>query len=142
MCVVAIEMAILGRLSKEKNAFKVSNPYITIAAVWDECVDILLEIRLGTKIFKTRWERPLWWTRWWWRSREVQACEEEMYSCIIALVRRCGRLVVVGLRRGRNRPKKYWGVVIRQDMTNLQLTEGMTLDRKIWRLRIRYKVSR
>ena len=40
-------------------------------------------------------------------------------------------------RRGRGRPKKYWVEVIRQDMEQLQLTEDMTLDRKVWRTRIR-----
>ncbi|KAG5583366.1 hypothetical protein H5410_053993 [Solanum commersonii] len=39
--------------------------------------------------------------------------------------------------RGRDRTKKYWGEMTRQDMTQLQLTEDMTLDRRIWRLRIR-----
>ena len=33
-----------------------------------------------------------------------------------APVRRCERLTVVGTRRGRGRPKKYCGEVIRQDM--------------------------
>ncbi|XP_070035032.1 uncharacterized protein [Nicotiana tomentosiformis] len=47
-----------------------------------------------------------------------------------APVRRCERLTLEGLRRGRGRPKKRWGEVIRQDMTQLQLTEDMTLDRK------------
>lgn len=36
-----------------------------------------------------------------------------------------------GLRRGRDWPKKYRGEVIRQDMTLLQLTEDMTLDRNV-----------
>ncbi|KAG5610287.1 hypothetical protein H5410_021568, partial [Solanum commersonii] len=39
-------------------------------------------------------------------------------------------------RRGRGRPKKYWGEVIRQDLAQLHLTEDMTLDRKEWRSRI------
>ena len=43
---------------------------------------------------------------------------------------------MVGMRRGRDRPKNYWGEVIRQDMAHLQLTEDMTLDRRIWRSRI------
>ncbi|KAF3662152.1 hypothetical protein FXO37_12577 [Capsicum annuum] len=47
-----------------------------------------------------------------------------------ALVRRCERLALDGFRRGRGRPKKYWGEVIRRDMEQLQLTEDMTLDRK------------
>ncbi|XP_070028564.1 uncharacterized protein [Nicotiana sylvestris] len=46
-------------------------------------------------------------------------------------VRRCGRLAMESLRRGRGRPKKYWGEVIRQDMALLQLTEDMTLDRRV-----------
>ncbi|KAF3643834.1 putative pre-mRNA-processing factor 6-like [Capsicum annuum] len=53
-----------------------------------------------------------------------------------APVRRCERLALDGFRRGRGRPKKYWGEVIRRDMEQLQLTEDMTLDRKVWRARI------
>ncbi|KAG5573732.1 hypothetical protein H5410_063498 [Solanum commersonii] len=41
-----------------------------------------------------------------------------------------------GCTRGRGRSKKYWGEVIRQAMTQLQLTENMTLDRRLWRTRI------
>ncbi|KAF3639764.1 Eukaryotic translation initiation factor 5A-2 [Capsicum annuum] len=48
-----------------------------------------------------------------------------------APVRRCERLALDGFRRGRGRPKKYWGEVIRRDMEQLQLTEDMTLDRKV-----------
>ncbi|XP_070030132.1 uncharacterized protein [Nicotiana sylvestris] len=44
---------------------------------------------------------------------------------------RCERLVMESLRRGRGRPKKYWGEVIRQDIALLQLTEDMTLDRRV-----------
>ncbi|XP_070056594.1 uncharacterized protein [Nicotiana tomentosiformis] len=44
---------------------------------------------------------------------------------------RCERLILQGLQRGRGRPKKRWGEVIRQDMTRLQLTDDMTLDRKV-----------
>ncbi|PHT33992.1 Alpha-amylase 3, chloroplastic [Capsicum baccatum] len=47
-----------------------------------------------------------------------------------APVRRCERLALDGFRRGRGRPKKYWGEVIRRDMEQLQLTEDMILDRK------------
>ncbi|KAF3630083.1 Mediator of RNA polymerase II transcription subunit 20a [Capsicum annuum] len=54
-----------------------------------------------------------------------------------ALVRRCERLALDGFRRGRGRPKKYWREVIRRDMEQFQLIEDMTLDRKIWRTRIR-----
>ncbi|KAF3638194.1 putative pre-mRNA-processing factor 6-like [Capsicum annuum] len=53
-----------------------------------------------------------------------------------APVRRCERLALDGFRRGRGKPKKYWGEVIRRDMEQLQLTEDMTLDRKVWRTRI------
>ncbi|KAG5593891.1 hypothetical protein H5410_035123 [Solanum commersonii] len=41
------------------------------------------------------------------------------------------RLVIVGLRRGRGSPNKYWTKVIRMDMVNLQLTEDMTLDKRL-----------
>ncbi|KAF3684224.1 putative pre-mRNA-processing factor 6-like [Capsicum annuum] len=54
-----------------------------------------------------------------------------------APVRRCEKLGLDGFRRGRSRPKKYWRDVIKWDMEQLQLTEDMTLDRKIWRARIR-----
>ncbi|KAF3630369.1 hypothetical protein FXO38_27183 [Capsicum annuum] len=53
-----------------------------------------------------------------------------------APVRKCERLALDGFRRSKGRPKKYWGV-IRHDMEQLQLTEDMTLDRKVWRSRIR-----
>ncbi|XP_070003183.1 uncharacterized protein [Nicotiana sylvestris] len=52
-------------------------------------------------------------------------------------VRRCERLEVEGNRRGRGRPKKYWGEVIRHDMARLQISEDMTLDRKLWRSSIK-----
>ncbi|KAG5611191.1 hypothetical protein H5410_022472, partial [Solanum commersonii] len=54
-----------------------------------------------------------------------------------APVRRYEGLVVEGTRRGRGRPKKYWGEVIRQDLAQLHLTEDMTLDRKEWRSRMK-----
>ena len=57
--------------------------------------------------------------------------------CADAPVRRCERMAVVGLKRGRGRPKKAWGEVIRQDMVLLQLTEDMTGDRRVWRSSIR-----
>ncbi|WMV56312.1 hypothetical protein MTR67_049697 [Solanum verrucosum] len=57
-----------------------------------------------------------------------------------APVRRCEGLVVEGTRRGRGRPKKYWGEVIRQDLAQLHITEDMTLDRKEWRSRIKVEV--
>jgi len=44
-------------------------------------------------------------------------------------MRRCERLDIVGSRRGRGRLKKYLGEVIRHDMSHLQLTENMNLDR-------------
>ncbi|XP_070039088.1 uncharacterized protein [Nicotiana tomentosiformis] len=47
-----------------------------------------------------------------------------------APVRMCERLTLEGLQRGRGRPKKRWGEVIRQDMAQLQLTGDMNLDRK------------
>ncbi|KAF3657372.1 putative non-specific lipid-transfer protein-like protein-like [Capsicum annuum] len=57
-----------------------------------------------------------------------------------APVRRCEKLDRDGFKRGRGRPKKYWREVITldmHDMEQLQLTENMTLDRKLWRWRIR-----
>ncbi|KAG5586165.1 hypothetical protein H5410_046599, partial [Solanum commersonii] len=53
--------------------------------------------------------------------------------CADAPVRRCEGLDIKGTRRGKGRPNKYWGEVIRQDMAQLHITEDMTLDRKEWR---------
>lgn len=44
-------------------------------------------------------------------------CKEEMHKC---QVRRCEGLDIVGMRRGRSRPKKYWEEVIRSEMAQLQ----------------------
>lgn len=55
------------------------------------------------------------------------------------LVKRCERLIVIGLRRVRSRSKKNWGEVNRQQIEYLQLIEDMTLDRRAWRPRIRVK---
>ncbi|KAM3252506.1 hypothetical protein P3L10_006576 [Capsicum annuum] len=54
-----------------------------------------------------------------------------------APVRRCERIALDGFRRGRSRPKKYRRQLIRRDMEQLQLTEDMTLHKKIWRTCIR-----
>ncbi|XP_070057688.1 uncharacterized protein [Nicotiana tomentosiformis] len=61
---------------------------------------------------------------------------------INAPVRRCERLTMAGLRKGRGRPKKYWVEVIRHDILLLQLTKDMTFDRKGWRSRIRVEGDR
>lgn len=37
--------------------------------------------------------------------------------CVDTLVRRCERLVIKVTRRGKDRPKKYWGEVIRHDVS-------------------------
>ena len=49
-----------------------------------------------------------------------------------APVRRCKKIVLgASIRaKGRGRPRKSWEEVIRQDLTMLQLTEDITLDRK------------
>ena len=54
-------------------------------------------------------------------------------------VRRCEKMILgtSTRRRGRGRPKKRWGEVIKQDLAMLLLTEDMALDRKKWRSRIR-----
>lgn len=62
-------------------------------------------------------------------TKMVKTCEEEIHRCPSQEV--CEQLAMVGLRRGRGRMKKYRGEVIRQDMTHFQLTQEMTLDRKI-----------
>ncbi|XP_070018008.1 uncharacterized protein [Nicotiana sylvestris] len=52
-------------------------------------------------------------------------------------VRRCERLALTGVRKGRGRPKKYWREVIRQDLARLQISKDMALDRKLWRANIK-----
>ncbi|KAG5590852.1 hypothetical protein H5410_041366 [Solanum commersonii] len=47
------------------------------------------------------------------------------------------KVAMDGYRRGRDRRKKYWREVIKQVITQLQLTEDMTLDRRLWRTWIR-----
>ncbi|KAG5589714.1 hypothetical protein H5410_040228, partial [Solanum commersonii] len=63
----------------------------------------------------------------------VLAIKAYVGGLVSAQVKKCERLVVEGTQRGRGRPKKYWGEVIRQDLAQLHLTEDMTLDRKEWR---------
>ncbi|PHU09337.1 Reticulon-like protein B5 [Capsicum chinense] len=46
-------------------------------------------------------------------------------------MRRYATLAMNDFRRNKGRPKKYWREVIRHDMEQLQLTEDMTLDRKV-----------
>nr|XP_009624733.1 uncharacterized protein LOC104115746 [Nicotiana tomentosiformis] len=48
---------------------------------------------------------------------------------IDAPVRKCERLTMAGLRKGRGRPKRYWGEVNRQDISLLHLTKDMTSNR-------------
>lgn len=50
-----------------------------------------------------------------------------------APVRKCERLTLVGLRRGKDKPKKYLGELIRKYLELLQLIEDMILDRNVWR---------
>ncbi|XP_018631867.2 uncharacterized protein [Nicotiana tomentosiformis] len=60
---------------------------------------------------------------------------------IEAPVRRCERLASVDRRRGKGRPKKSCGEVIRQNMAQLELTEDMALYRRVWRSKIRVEGS-
>lgn len=62
--------------------------------------------------------------------------------CEDAPIRKCERLNIEGPKRGRARPKKYCGKVIRQDMMHLQFTEAMALNRRVWRLHPRVEVSK
>ncbi|VFQ59767.1 unnamed protein product [Cuscuta campestris] len=54
-----------------------------------------------------------------------------------APVRRCARITVIGGSRGRGRPRKNWKEVIRKKIRLLTLTKDMTLDRNLWRTRIK-----
>ncbi|KAG5605205.1 hypothetical protein H5410_026697 [Solanum commersonii] len=57
------------------------------------------------------------------KTEMIWICEEEMCRCTS---RRCERLVIKGWWRDRGRP-----------MMHLQVTDDMTLDRNVWRTRIR-----
>lgn len=50
----------------------------------------------------------------------VRACVEAMLMDAPAWS--CERLSVDGFRRGRDRPEKFWKEVVRQHMTEFQLT--------------------
>ncbi|KAF3631432.1 Cytochrome [Capsicum annuum] len=70
-----------------------------------------------------------------WRLASGVLCDKKVPPNL--KVRRCETLAMDDFRQGRDRPKKYWKEVIRHDMEQLQLTEDMALDRKVWRMRIR-----
>ncbi|XP_070009542.1 uncharacterized protein [Nicotiana sylvestris] len=55
----------------------------------------------------------------WDAGSEARWFEHVQRRSIDAPVRRCETLALAGTRRGRGRPKKYWGEVIRQDMERL-----------------------
>ncbi|XP_019265841.1 PREDICTED: uncharacterized protein LOC109243371 [Nicotiana attenuata] len=67
------------------------------------------------------------------REAKLRWFEHVRRRSLDAPVRRCELLALVGSRRGRGRPKKYWGDVIRQDLARLQIFEDMAFDRKVWR---------
>lgn len=48
-----------------------------------------------------------------------------------ALMRRCEKLIIKSTKRGKYRPKKYCGEMIRHDITQLQITENIILNRKM-----------
>ncbi|PHT56700.1 putative cytosolic oligopeptidase A [Capsicum baccatum] len=54
-----------------------------------------------------------------------------------APVRRCETQAMEDFRWGRGRSTKYWKEVIRHDMEQLQLTDDMTFERNVCRMRIR-----
>ena len=56
---------------------------------------------------------------------------------VAAPVRRCEMIVPPGGRRGRGRPKKSLGEVVREDLRVVGLTEDMTQDRRLWWDRIK-----
>ncbi|KAG5599851.1 hypothetical protein H5410_031221 [Solanum commersonii] len=64
----------------------------------------------------------------------VWTCEKTVRRCPSEEVRGAGYR---GYAKGRGRPKKSCGEVIRQDLAQLHITENMTLDRKEWRSRIK-----
>ncbi|KAG5575484.1 hypothetical protein H5410_055618 [Solanum commersonii] len=67
----------------------------------------------------------------------VDKMSEVRMRWFVHVKRRCADALV---RRGRGRLRKYWREVIRQDMAQFQLTEDMTLDRRVWRSQITSRV--
>jgi len=61
---------------------------------------------------------------------------------VSAPVRRCKAINLIQCRRGIGRPKMSWNEVIRGDMNCMGLTNDMTQDRKLWRVRTRIVVHR
>lgn len=49
-------------------------------------------------------------------ENQIEMAQKVMRRCIDAQVRRCERLAIDGLRRGRGTPKKYQKEIFRQDM--------------------------
>ena len=53
-----------------------------------------------------------------------------------AVVKRCNTVTVDGNVKGRGRPRLTWTSVVNRDMSLLNLTNEMSLDRVEWRRRI------
>ncbi|KAG5594726.1 hypothetical protein H5410_035958 [Solanum commersonii] len=51
--------------------------------------------------------------------------------CVDAPVKMCKMLVIESMMRDLGRPEKYWGELIRHDMTQHQVTNDMILDRSV-----------
>ncbi|KAG5588957.1 hypothetical protein H5410_039471 [Solanum commersonii] len=63
----------------------------------------------------------------------VEKFEHVHTRCTDIPVQRCEKLTMDDFNRGRDRLKKYRRKVIRHDMTQLQHTEDMALDRRLGR---------
>ena len=57
-------------------------------------------------------------------------------------IRRCEVINLIHCIRGRGRPKMNWDKVIRGDLKCMGLTDDITQDRKLWRVKIRTVVGR
>ncbi|PHT50482.1 hypothetical protein CQW23_10229 [Capsicum baccatum] len=122
------EAAVIARINKRSQNWRRMTRHLIILSVLFEvmrCTDALVRRceRLAMDGFrrvecKMREVRLSWFGHVKRRGMDAPVC-------------RCERLALDGFRRGRGRLKKYWGEVIRRDMEQLQLTEDMTLDRKV-----------
>lgn len=69
------------------------------------------------------------------RKTRLRWFEHVKKKSVDVLVKRCERLAMTSIKRGRARSKRYWGEMIRHGMTHFEFTENMTINKRVWMLR-------